>query len=1556
MEQLGHVQVRARPHPFKDEWFDVEAQPFQSVASLVGGTDAHALVWVEGDLLHPNVWETTVLEPEQHVTVCAVPQGPLSAIGAIKILGTALTVGAVANFVFFNVVVPLALGAVLNALIPPPDQPKGDTQGIRRYESITGLRNRVVPFGTVPKLYGRMKYFPPIPMTAPAFTEIKGSDQYVRIYFVLGYGPMDIGGVRADSSTLLKYSSQELPASLVWHKVDGDPPTNTSEMDALMDGELQTTNIFDLFLFINQQKSDTASFTDRIYWSQDQNAKAPDAKPSTLPADEYAVRFEGTFFAPEDGEYTFGLNSQESADLFVNDTLVVSRYSAPDWSASPTIGTITLSKGLNNFRLRLVTVDGENQEGVALYWQKPSDSALEVIPAANLNRTLIANEALGANIFIGDTAIENIEDIQVEVGDPDQVSLYSDQVFEQNPGVVMEMQNKGVGAEKDYIILNDDVSVTRTTEADTDEISIDVGFPNALYSSSERGNRNWVMVEFKIEISPAGAGTWVTVEPSWRIKTSTKKAFRRNRTFTVSRGQYDVRLTRARTQLARTTSFSADATYDSLRSIRKNRQPFKMDDVVVMTMLLKATEQFNGNIDQIAVLGTSILPVWTGTAWEEKVTRLPAWSYVDIHCGTANERPMSKDDVDVDAIKSWADWQEAEGIHYDNVFDADGTVFDRAREVAGTGRGAWQVLDDGTLSVTRDVAQSMPTMIITPRNSRNFTMERGFYQIPHALRVGFVDPDTFKDVERLVFDDGYTEANATRFETLQTRGVTSADQAWKEGRFHLAQMRLRPERYSWQMGIQNLVFRRGDTVRVVDDVIRVGLAAGRILEVVEDANGHVTSFRSDETLFMESGLDYAVRINSINGGLAEAGQISDDGVIGIEKPTSTVLLVTIANANPSTEWVELDTPVVGVEVGDHFLFGEATRESLEAKVVSIQFEDGFKEASISAVPAAPEILDAPTGTIPAFDPNINIAADPSTLPPPVPVITSVDSSINARPTDEERIPIPRVVVGFRLPSNFGLASGVEIRYRDQGTTDDAWIKAGPVDPSESAVVLNDIDRTQLTLEIQARSLRGNLASKWSATTLHTVEEVLPTHHKATTFFQATEPPASQVTGIGDLWFDTDDDNRPRRWDGSAWVEARDLKVNAAFSLADSKIVTFFQDEPPTAESVGDIWFDTNDGNKPYRWSGAAWVAAQDGDAVQALQDAANAQSTADGKIVTFFQDTAPTGQTVGDIWFDTNDQNKPYRWDGTSWVEARDAKALEALQTAETKVTTFFQPSQPTAEAVGDLWVDTDDGNKTYRWNGTTWDEASILVEFDETDSGAISTQLFDGTDDGVWKEIATTTVQVTADNRPQTIRGSFNISVDQLSSETLQAGPGGPEIQVRVVRDKGLAGEAVVELMSPIAVTTSGEVTVQMDSQTDMGALAGARTYTFEAKWEKTTYSGGTIAVDWDSGTSSFYTLTGTGTFWGSNVNRYWEIRIPDYESGTAIWVDLAKTVTAEVALLPEHNTKMLFKDTAKDGTANVWPDSDLPAGTTYEMRDPEQALVATLTFWWLRITEQAG
>lgn len=122
------------------------------------------------------------------------------------------------------------------------------------------------------------------------------------------------------------------------------------------------------------------------------------------------------------------------------------------------------------------------------------------------------------------------------------------------------------------------------------------------------------------------------------------------------------------------------------------------------------------------------------------------------------------------------------------------------------------------------------------------------------------------------------------------------------------------------------------------------------------------------------------------------------------------------------------------------------------------------------------------------------------------------------------------------------------------------------------------------------------------------------------------------------------------------------------------------------------------------------------DAAFALTAAGNAQTTADGKNKIYRQATAPTGTLVaGDLWYDTSTGNKPYRYSGSAWVSVQDDSIAIALNTANAAQTTAngknkitYSSTTPgsTANTAGDLWWQFSGGNVIAQWTGvggTSW-------------------------------------------------------------------------------------------------------------------------------------------------------------------------------------------------------------------------------------------------------------
>lgn len=161
------------------------------------------------------------------------------------------------------------------------------------------------------------------------------------------------------------------------------------------------------------------------------------------------------------------------------------------------------------------------------------------------------------------------------------------------------------------------------------------------------------------------------------------------------------------------------------------------------------------------------------------------------------------------------------------------------------------------------------------------------------------------------------------------------------------------------------------------------------------------------------------------------------------------------------------------------------------------------------------------------------------------------------------------------------------------------------------------------------------------------------------YFNRSGVDAVAVRIFGVMVESTASKTTPSAWTpGSAGRQALLALNNAAVAqaTADGKITLFAQDNPPTIGSgagqakPGDIWKDTNDGNKEYTVQGGSWVYTGDSRLAASILAAAGAQATADSKIQCFYSTSTPTATGVGDLWVNSS-QKVTSRWNGSSWVK-----------------------------------------------------------------------------------------------------------------------------------------------------------------------------------------------------------------------------------------------------------------------------------------------------------------
>lgn len=106
-------------------------------------------------------------------------------------------------------------------------------------------------------------------------------------------------------------------------------------------------------------------------------SKATDVRlPADRPADHFALVFRGFLRVPEDGLYTFSLQSDDASRLYLHDRLVVDRDGLQVYDVRE--GRVALRKGLHPLRVEYCEFAG--RESLSLWWSR-AGAASERVPA-----------------------------------------------------------------------------------------------------------------------------------------------------------------------------------------------------------------------------------------------------------------------------------------------------------------------------------------------------------------------------------------------------------------------------------------------------------------------------------------------------------------------------------------------------------------------------------------------------------------------------------------------------------------------------------------------------------------------------------------------------------------------------------------------------------------------------------------------------------------------------------------------------------------------------------------------------------------------------------------------------------------------------------------------------------------------------------------------------------------------------------------------------------------------------------------------------------------------
>lgn len=400
---------------------------------------------------------------------------------------------------------------------------------------------------------------------------------------------------------------------------------------------------------------------------------------------------------------------------------------------------------------------------------------------------------------------------------------------------------------------------------------------------------------------------------------------------------------------------------------------------------LQSTSKANGTVDGVNAIVQTIAWDWDRNTqtWELRQTSNPAslFAYVLMHPGNAYRIKLQDayQQIDVQTLQAWHEFCDDNQFEFNNVVTQTQSVMDILRDICAAGK-ASPAYVDGKWTVIVDKPRAYVTQHFTPHNSWGFESTKLLPRLPDAFRVTFAnEAKGYQADEEIIYNFGKTKTTAQVFEELSLPGVTNALQARRMARWHLAQLKLRPEIYTLNVDFEYLVCTRGDLVRVSHDVPLWGTATGRIKSL------GTSTLALTEQVYLKAGKTYQIRVR-LNTVTTQAGS---DSVL------YTLTPITVSGWYSTINLTENISS--SVEVDNLFMMGELAQESQELVVIGVEPQDNLS-ARITLADYSPEIysvnLDDDNAQLPSFNANISGQSIPivqNTITQ-APIITGATSS------------------------------------------------------------------------------------------------------------------------------------------------------------------------------------------------------------------------------------------------------------------------------------------------------------------------------------------------------------------------------------------------------------------------------------------------------------------------------------------------------------------------------------------------------------------------------------
>ncbi len=401
----------------------------------------------------------------------------------------------------------------------------------------------------------------------------------------------------------------------------------------------------------------------------------------------------------------------------------------------------------------------------------------------------------------------------------------------------------------------------------------------------------------------------------------------------LTAGQYDIRM-RYHAAPESSVRYINDTYFEYLQEIVYD--DFSLPGTSLLAVRALATDQLSGGLPKIDCLASLLtVPVWTGTAYENKPASNPAWGcYHLLHDPYIGNVPVSQ--IVYADFLAWATWCDLKGYTCNIYLDQFYSLRKALDMVSIQGRASVvQIGSKWTCIVDKPEDLPVQRFLFTMGNIIKDSFKEEFLSMDDratAVEVSYFDADLdySRQTVTIQSDNFNSSGSEIRSTAVVLYGCTDRQQAIQYGKFLLNCNRYLTLTASWDADIDAIACMPGQVVEVCHDVPQWGYS-GRIVAAT------TKTVTLDQPVTIAAGKTYQVSVQHLDDDSRELLTVSN--VPG----TYSILTLTSAWAKIPAQYAQ-------------YAFGEINRISKLMRVLKISRSQDFRY-KISALEYVSEVYD-----------------------------------------------------------------------------------------------------------------------------------------------------------------------------------------------------------------------------------------------------------------------------------------------------------------------------------------------------------------------------------------------------------------------------------------------------------------------------------------------------------------------------------------------------------------------------------------------------------------------